>query len=156
MSQLQTSILIAAGKEEVFAVFADLESAQERIEDIIQIEMLTEGPMALGTRWRETRKVFGKEATEEMEITVFDVPNKYAAEAESHGSQYFSEYVFEQEGEETRVTMTFRAKPLTFFAKIMAFITGPMIKKTLLKCIAKDLNELKQHIEGRPAEATAS
>ena len=147
MKTVAVSKLIEAGIDEVFAVFADLESAADRITDIVKLEMLTEGPVAVGTRWRETRIMFKKEATEEMEITAFNPPNGYTVEAESHGAHYRTEITFVAEGEGIKATMSFQATPLTWMAKIMYLVTGPMMRGMLIKCLEKDMADLKRYLE---------
>ena len=59
----------------------------------------------LDTKWRETRTMFGQEATEEMWITEHEKDASYVAEAESRGNHYRSEYRFTTEGEGTRVDL---------------------------------------------------
>ena len=83
MSTLTTSKFVQAPPEATFDAFTDLRSAPDRIEAITALEVLGDGPVGVGTRFRETRVVFKREATEEMEITAFDRPNSYAVEAES-------------------------------------------------------------------------
>jgi len=156
MSVIQVSKEIHAPREKVFEVFADLPNAAERVEDIVKLEILTDGPVGLGTRWRETRRMFNREATEEMEITVFDPPNGYAAEAQSHGSRYFSEFRFEQQGDVTVATVSFQAKPLTFLARIMSWLMGRMMRRAVVNCFEKDMDNLKAHIEAGDAASATS
>jgi uncharacterized protein YndB with AHSA1/START domain len=148
----KTTTLIQAPLERVFASMADFENAAQNIEAITKIEILTSGKIGAGTRFRETRKVFGKEATEEMVVTAFEPPRRYVIEAESHGSRYRSEFLFQEQsrataGPATAVTLTFEALPQTFFAKVMTLLMRPMMK-TLIKSCAKDLEDLKRAIEG--------
>ena len=46
----------------VFAAFSDIPRGHEMIEQITAIEMLTDGPVGVGTRWRETRMMFKRAA----------------------------------------------------------------------------------------------
>lgn len=151
MTSIRAHCSIHAPVERVFEVFSDLEQVSARVQDIVSLEVLSEGPMAVGTRWRETRKMFGKESTEEMWVTRFEPTNGYTVEAESHGSHYISTYVFASEGSETKVTLTFEGQALNFVAKLMSFIMGPMMKKTVKQCLEKDMTELKAYIEGQKA-----
>jgi len=68
---------IEAPREVVFDAALDLHSAAENIGAITKMEVLTDGPIGLGTRFRETRVMFRKEATELMEITVFERPARF-------------------------------------------------------------------------------
>lgn len=130
---------IGAPVERVFTVLTDIPNAAERLEGITSIEMLSEGPVGVGTRWKETRLMFGKESTEEMWITEF-VPNEmYAVEANSCGCLYRSEFHFAPRGECTGVRASFAAEAQTLFAKVMHLVTWPMIRTTIEKCFAQDL-----------------
>jgi len=146
MGQLSVKKYIEAPVAEVFARAADFAGAAERISGITKMEMLTEGPVGIGTRFRETRIMFGKEATEEMEITVFEPEKRYGLAAESHGTRYYSEFLFAASGSGTDVEMTFQATPLTFFAKIMSVLMRPMMKMMAKLCL-QDLSDLKASIE---------
>ncbi len=155
MSAIHVSTTIKAPLERVFAVFADLEGAADVIEGIMKLEILTDGPVGVGTRWRETRLMFKKEATEEMEITAFDPPNGYKVEAQSHGSQYLSEFKFTPKDDGVEAVMSFEAKPLTLMARIMGFIMAPMMRGFMVKCLEKDLDDLKRHLEQGDAPPAA-
>ena len=145
-SGLSVSRDVHAPIEVVFDRAADFPNAAETISAITKMEMLTEGPVGVGTRFRETRIMFGREASEEMEITQFERPHRYRLFAESHGARYDSGLSFETVEGGTRVTMHFEATPLTFMAKIMSFMMKPMMKKMVSIC-AKDLEDLKAAVE---------
>lgn len=148
------SVLIDAPPQRVFDVFADLAQAPSRISAIKKIEILTPGPVGVGTRFRETRVMFGKEASETMDITGFDPPRSYRTEARSCGTHYVSTMTFEPEGPATRVTMHFTGRPLTLTAKLLSFMLFFMMG-ACAKAITKDLEDLKRHIEGGGSPAGA-
>jgi hypothetical protein len=52
---------VRAGADRVFDVFADVTKIEERIPGITSVELLSEGPVGSGFRWRETRKMLGKD-----------------------------------------------------------------------------------------------
>lgn len=146
-SSISVSRTIAAPPAAVYAVSTDVERWAEIVPAIDKIELLTPGPIQVGSRFKETRVMFGRAATEEMEFLEMDEPNRYLLGAESHGCRYRTEYVFEPVAEGTRLTMTFNAEPLTFLAKIMTVLMKPMLKKMIQMC-GKDLDALKAHVEG--------
>jgi carbon monoxide dehydrogenase subunit G len=59
---------IDASPEAVWAVVSDIGSAAETLSGVVAIERLTDGPYGVGTRWRETRTMFGMKDTMEMEV----------------------------------------------------------------------------------------
>ncbi len=142
MSEIIVSTQVAAALEKTFEAFTQLDKAAERVPAITSLEVLTEGPFGEGTRWRETRLMFKKEATEEMWVTGFNPPNSYTVEAESHGSRYSTIFDFKAEGEGTKVTWAFTATPLSLGAKIMAPIFGVLMKGTMKKCMLGDLEAI--------------
>ncbi|MDF1799233.1 MAG: SRPBCC family protein [Planctomycetota bacterium] len=143
MATLIVSTLVPAPIERAFEVFTELDKAAERIPAIASLELLTEGPFGEGTRWRETRVMFKKEAVEEMWVTGFDPPRSYNVEAESHGTRYSTRYTFEPEGDGTRVTWAFTGTPVTFGAKVMAPIFNLLLKGTMKRCMLGDLEALR-------------
>ncbi len=144
----QSERKIGRPRAEVFRAFTDLERVPTRVEGIERLEVLTEGPMQVGTRFRETRKMFGREATEEMTVTEFTELRGYVATAESCGARYRAEYTFDDAADGTKVSFTFEAKPVTFMAKVMTPITGPLARRMMKKCFEKDMDDLTAAIEG--------
>ena len=153
MPQVTVDIEINASPLRTFEVFSDLENAAANVRGIQKMEILTEGPVGKGTRFRETRIMMGKEATEEMEITEFTPGELYAHEANSHGSQYISTYRFEPAGDATRVSMTFEGRPQSFMAKVMTLTLGWMMTGMIRKCVGEDFNDLKAVAEQHRTEA---
>jgi carbon monoxide dehydrogenase subunit G len=147
MATITVSTNVSAPIDEVFKVYTQIDKAAERIPDITSLEVLSEGPFGEGTRWRETRVMFKKEATEEMWVTGFDPPNGYTVEAESHGMRYATQFRFVPEGEGTKVSWAFSGTALTFGAKIMAPIFNVLMKGTMTKCMLRDLEALRDVCE---------
>ena len=135
-----------------FDLCTDLRRAAERVAGIKQLEVLTDGPIGVGTKFRETRVMMGKEATEDMEIIEFERPGHYVVHAESCGCRYRSGFSFAPYGGGTDVTFTFDATPMTFMAKIMSPVMGWMMNGMIKKCIMRDMADLRdaaeQHASG--------
>lgn len=147
MRDIELSERIAAPIDTVWEVFTDLAGAADHIRGIDSIELLTSGPMQLGTRWRETRTMYGREATEEMEVTAFEPPERYVVEAESHGANYRSEYRFRADGGATEVATTFAATPTGLFGRIMGVVMGRAMAKSVASALEDDLRDLKRVAE---------
>jgi len=147
MTVITVSTQVAAPIQRTFKVFTEIEKAVERIPDIVSLEVLSDGPFGEGTRWRETRVMFKKEATEEMWVTGFDPPNSYNVDAESHGMRYSTHFSFAADGDGTKVTWAFTCTPLTLMTKIMAPIFNLPMKGMMKKCMRKDLEALRDVCE---------
>jgi hypothetical protein len=140
---------VDAPRERVFATATDLRRAPEFMSGIQALEVLTEGPIRKGTRFRETRMMFKRPATVEMEITSFDPPRSYDVGCEDHGCVYATRFRFEPKGSGTNVVLEWEAVPQTLVARVMGVIFAPMIK-SCMKLLRKDLQDL-----GHAAEAKA-
>ncbi len=150
MSSLTVSQEIAADAATVWSIAVDMSRWVEVIEAIEVVERLDGGTdFGVGTRWRETRTMFGKKATEEMEVTEFEDGVRYGTFAESHGSKYFSEISVTPTDSGCRLSMNFRGEPQTWITKIADKTIGRLFMSTTRKALAKDLADI-----GAAAEAT--
>ncbi|GHG95223.1 hypothetical protein GCM10018780_18460 [Streptomyces lanatus] len=141
---------VAAGQGPVWEALTDLAGMERVLSGVSRVEVLTEGGFGVGTRWRETRRMFGKDATEEMWVTVCEAPERYVVEAESHGSHYVSEWELRPDGPSaTTVRMTFTAQASGGIAGLLAKLLGGMGEKAVAKAIAKDLDDVAREVEGR-------
>jgi len=102
--------------------------------------------MAIGTKWRETREMMGKDSTEVMWVSELTKDTSYTVDAQSHGTKYRSIFTFEESGNATHVRWVFEGIPQTFFAKLMN-ITSIIFAGSLRKMLTKDLEELKTTCE---------
>lgn len=136
---------INAPTDKVFAMFADLPSAADNIESIINIEFLSEQHTGLGTRWKETRKIFGKEQTEEMWISDYQEGRSYTVSSDSCGSDFTTVLDFAPSGGGTEVVMTMFVKPRTMMAKVMSPL-GFFFAGVFKKCMKADIDDLRQKL----------
>jgi uncharacterized membrane protein len=152
MALVLETIEIEAPREDVFATLADIPSSPEFISGVETVEMLTEGPVGQGTRWKETRALMGKQAAETLEISAFNPPESYEVSCLSCGALYVAQFRIEALGAtQTRVTNETSVKPQTMAARIMAPL-GKLMSGTMKKCARQDLQDLKAHCEGSVAK----
>lgn len=133
----------------VFDTAVDIKNCANYISGINKIEILSDIQHGKGLMWKETRVLYGKEATEIMEISEFEKNKFYKVIAESHGSKYITLISFKETNEITNIAMKFIIEPQSFFAKIMNFLLGKMIKNSIIKCFKDDLNDIKNYCENR-------
>ena len=145
---LSESIEISKPLEEVWQVITDFKNCPNYISGIINVEILHQPKDTLvGLKWKETRVMFGKEATETMWITDYVENKYYQTRAESHGSIYISKFSLEHSGQNTNLTMSFSSEATTFFVKLISSFMGFIIKGSMKKVISKDLTDIKDYIE---------
>ena len=73
---ITNSIEIDRRPEDVFAYLAELEKHSEWQADLIGSKLVTQGPVGVGTRVADTRKVPGGPREMTYEVTEHDPPNK--------------------------------------------------------------------------------
>lgn len=147
MGQIKFDGLVQAPIDKTFDTYTDFGAVAERVPDITKVELVGGEAGQIGALWSETRIMFGKEATEVLEVTDVTKPTRFAIGCESCGSAYETVYTFAPEGNATRVSMVTTVKPLTLVAKLMtpiAFLMSGVMKK----CLLKDFEALKPHAEG--------
>jgi uncharacterized membrane protein len=134
---------IMAPTEKVWAVATDIERWPELISGIDRVELLTGAPFGQGTRWRETRRMFGSAATEEMWVAEIDPGRSYRVEAESHGARYVSTFTFAAAGTgRTEAVLTFTAQPRTKVARVLDALTSALASRSVAKTLEADLKDL--------------
>lgn len=142
---------IAAAPDVVFRTAVDLRNAPQFIRGIRRLEVLTDGPVRQGTRFRETRMMFNREATEEMEVVAFDPPRGYTIGCEIHGCRYRTEFRFRPAANGTDVTTTFEVTAQTLFARIMGLLLRPMLK-SCVRAMGEDLADIQRAAESVAAQ----
>jgi len=70
----EIEVTVAAPPERVWAGLVDIDRMGEWMKGLVRIERLTEGPLGKGSQFRQTRKMYGKEASEVFEVYEFDPP----------------------------------------------------------------------------------
>lgn len=146
--QVAVTIEIAAAPEVVFATLTDLPNFPTFIPRIRSVEILDSGPLRNGTRFCETRIMFGRESTEEMTFAVFDPPRRFVLTAENHGARHVATNEVTSLNHGSRVTLTFEVVPVTFAARLFSFLSLIMAGN-VRKHLADDLAAVKAEAERR-------
>ena len=145
MSRTEIRRTIAAPADKVFAVVADVEQFSRAVENIERVEFVSDTRTGLGTRFRETRLMRGREATVELEITEFAPPERVRLLSEAGGVRWDTVFtVARAQGGNARLTMVMEATPLTLPARLMV----PLMKGMVRKAIAADMDAVRAYCEG--------
>ena len=101
-------IEIAKLREDIWSAITDIENCARMISAIIDLEILNQPEEGIvGLKWKETRLMFGKQASETMWITESVENEYYCTRAESHGSIYITRLSLSERGNNTLLTMSF-------------------------------------------------
>ena len=140
---------INAPAASVWAVISDIPGSAATLSGIDSIEMLTDGPYEVGTRWKETRKMMGRSETVEMWVAQCEAPSQSrggstTVKALQGGADYTSRFALAERDGGTDLTLIFGAEVVkpTQFSKVMLTVFGPLGMRITRKALAKDLAEI--------------
>ncbi len=141
MIQNDVDIHINSPVEKVFAYLADAKNLRTWQADLIENEQLTEGPIRVGTRFREVRRTGPQQSEILAEITAFE-PNKHFATKTLKGSQATVSYIVHEERGGTKLTYKFILQTSGFMR-----LMEPLIAASIKKDAKSDFRKLKQILE---------
>jgi hypothetical protein len=134
---------IARTPREVFDFIAASENAPKVVSSVKSMDKLTEGPVGVGTRYRETRMMNGKEAQSELEIVAFEPYQKYSMKNVTEGIETVYHYTFQPEKDGTHIDLVCEVTA-SGVKKLMV----PLVVFILKKEDGDHLQRLKQAMEG--------
>jgi len=147
MPTVTVSNQVAAPVGQVFQLFTDIEHGPDRVGGIKKVEMLTPGVVHLGSRWRETRDILGREDSAEMEITAFELNRMYTITHHKAGVRIDTTFWFEREGAGTKVAVEFQLDGGGVPPGLLAPL-GWAIGGKVERVLTDDLVDLKHSVEG--------
>ncbi|WP_102272054.1 SRPBCC family protein [Cytobacillus massiliigabonensis] len=135
-------------KQTAYTGLLDLDSAKNWMQGLVRIDRLDEGPMKAGSQWMETRKMFGKEATEHFEVAELKEQERIVLRCDgtkgtTGKGEFVFTYIIASEGDQTVITLNGEIRGLTGLTKIF----GKMMAGTFKKACAKDLDGLIGYLE---------
>lgn len=152
MSEITVSRVIDASPARVWEVLTDLDRAAETLSGVTSVQRMTDGPYAVGTRWRETRTMFGRESTEEMWVAAADPWRQTEVRSRSGGADYVTEFTLTPRDDEARAELTVRfagemSDPSLVQKVLMRAFEGVALRATR-KALEQDLADIAAAAEG--------
>jgi carbon monoxide dehydrogenase subunit G len=144
MKPIEVSRRVNAPATVVWRIITDLEGSVDTISGIEKIEMLSgDASFGVGTKWRETRTMFGRKATEEMTVTDVTEGEFYVVVARPQGANYRTVMSILPTGETAcTVSMEFGANPKGKVTRFMGATMGKVFEGATRKALAADLDDI--------------
>jgi uncharacterized protein YndB with AHSA1/START domain len=152
--QIVVEALANAPPKAVFRAAADIAAWPRFMSAVETVEVLTPGAVTLGTRFRQTRSMFGRRASEEMTVASLEPPRRLVLTAHNHGTAYRLVHEFALAGTGTRVSLTFSGQPATLMARLLAPL-GAMMQGAVRRQLTADLADLAREAERRHRDPMA-
>lgn len=130
----------------VWEVITDLDQAQRRLSQVTDLQVITDGPYAVGTRWRETRRMMGASDTQELVVVENDPLRRTVTEAVDASTTYRTELLLESldESAGTLLTVTFSATvdDPTRLHRLALRVVGPLGLKLTERSLRTELDDI--------------
>ena len=144
--RVEISRRVQATPAAVWEVLTDLSRAQERMSQITDLQVLTPGPYALGTRWRETRRMMGASETQELVVVDNDPHRRTVLEARDGGTLYRTEMILESLDGSAATLLTCRfSADVTDPGRLQRLalkVIGPLGAKLTEKSLRTELDDI--------------
>ena len=148
MKPLLCTYRSSAPPDLMWAMASDFANASGRIKAITKVEMVTPGPVGVGTHFREWR---GRQNVD-MEITAWSPPRSYTLRGYAMGTEFSSDIRCVPDGPGTRLEMEIHVRPQTFVAKLLSPLMA-LMTRMMVKTCTKDLADIAAAAERTAAEA---
>jgi len=142
MTGFNMSAWVARPPKVVFDFIAASENASKIVQSVTSMVKLTEGPARVGTRYRETRLMNGKEQQAELQIVEFEPTQKYAMQNLTEGIETVYRYNLQPERDGTRIDLVCEVK-----AKGIKKLMLPLVAAILKKEDGNHLQRVKTVLE---------
>jgi carbon monoxide dehydrogenase subunit G len=146
--RFEVKSMIQVAQPKVYTGLLDIDSANHWMQGLVRIERLDNEPIKVGSQWKETRKMFGKEASEHFEVVELHEPDKIVLRCDgtkgtTGKGEFVFTYILASSAEHTEVTLNGEINGLTGLSKFF----GKMMAGTFKKACEKDLYALKRYLE---------
>ena len=143
MNRYTVTRTINAPIEDVFKTVADIAEFSKALPHVVKYEFLSDRHSGVGTRFRETRLMSGKEEITDLEVTEYAANDRVRIVADSHGTIWDTMFTVAAENENTILTMDMDAKAYKLLPKLM----NRLVKGMIIKGVEKDMDFVKSYCE---------
>ena len=150
--QLDLSRHVAADPHTVWEVLTDIPDAHRTLSGVVAVELLTAGPYQPGLRWRETRKMFGIKATEEMMVLTAEPPHSTTLVAQNGGTEYRTVFTITPDadgGSTLRMRFGAETAHAPAVSRVVTALTGRFAEKSARRTMEQDLADIAAEAERR-------
>lgn len=134
---------IVAPVEAVFDCLSDVRNFEKAVPQIIKVEFLTDRQHGVGTRFRETRLMNGKEASTELEVTELEPNRLVRIVSVAGGTEWDTVFTTAQQSDATLMTMKMAARPMSFLSRFLV----PLILPIVSRAVEADMDAVKEYCE---------
>nr|MDT0662699.1 SRPBCC family protein [Micromonospora sp. DSM 115978] len=160
MSTVSLTRYIDGGPARIWQVFTDLPTRPDWLCAVDRVEVLTTGPFAVGTAWRETRiPSDGSPVTEELLVLAAEPPRLLVVASQGAGVDYLTTYRFRPADRRrarsgTKVTVVHEGAYRARSGRWVGAVLGGLAARAVEGVLRRDLADLAAAV-GRAAGSPA-
>lgn len=140
--QIEVVRTVAAPPRAVFSAVSDIANWPRIFRTVHEVEVLTSGPIRVGTRLRESCVMLGHEATVTMEVATLEPPHRLRLTAENRGMHWERDYLIDALELGSRITLIFRTRPENAVGRTFQPLMSPFMQIKLRDELEQDLADL--------------
>ena len=151
--QISVTKAVTVRPPAAFATLMDIVEWPTIIGSVKSVELLTSGPIRVGTRIHAQRIMFGRETVEEMEIVEIERPRRLRLAANSGDLHYERDHIIDAMQPGSRLTLIIRPKPDRQGRAALPFFT-PFMEVRLRDELERDLADLAAAISAASSRSS--
>lgn len=144
MNGFEFSEHIARPPKEVFELISDPSNGSKFVDNIKDCQKLTDGPIGVGTKFRETRLMNGKEASADLLVSAYEPHTHVGISTETEGIKVEYHYHLSPEDGGTRVRWVCELEASGLRKMMLPMVAGIMKKED-----GDHLQKLKAYLEAK-------
>jgi uncharacterized protein YndB with AHSA1/START domain len=138
--RIELTLEIARPADDVFEALTDLDRLPQW--QGTALESRSDGPLAVGSRIHERRRVLGREHSTELEVVAFEPPSRLTLKALNGPVPFTVDHELASAGDWTSVRVVAEGKPSGALR-----LAGPMVKREAERELRGDFQRLKEQLE---------
>lgn len=140
--RIEHSVVINRPIEGVFAFVSDIEKLPQWAAEIVEVKIVSEGPVGVGTTFSDVVKEFGRRIEATLEVTEYEPNSKLTFKAIAGPIPVEVRHIFEAVEGGTKVTLVQKAEVGGFFK-----LAEPLLARMAQRQTETDLSNLKNLLE---------
>ncbi len=145
MKSISVTRMTDSSVEKVFRTVAEIGEFSQAVPHITKVEFLTDQHAGMGTRFRETRVMNGREHATELEVTEYVLNERIRMVADAGGTVWDTLFTVQAVNGHVELVMTMEARAYKLLAKIL----NPLIRGMVAKQVEKDMDSVVDYCTGK-------
>ncbi len=143
MVTVEHEVTVSRPRAEVFVYLADPRNLPEWQSSVLETRMEAEGPVAVGSRWTEVRRVLGRGMEAGVEVTEYEPDRRFSVRSVAGPVRFNVEHTLEEADGGTRIRIVGRGEQSGFVAKL----GDRLVARQAKQAFQSDFARLKDRVE---------